>query len=48
MVIEFAAEVRLFLASRHRGGRVEAAVDGTSSLGHVVESLGIPLPEVGE
>jgi uncharacterized protein len=48
MVIEFAEELRLFLASRHRGGRVEVAVDGTSSLGHVVESLGVPLPEVGE
>jgi uncharacterized protein with PIN domain len=48
MVIDFAAELRLFLPSRHRGGPVEAAVDGTSSLGHVVESLGIPLPEVGE
>lgn len=46
-MIEFAHELRLFLPSRHRGGRVEAAVDGTSSLGHVVEALGVPLPEVG-
>ncbi|GAA4497844.1 Mut7-C RNAse domain-containing protein [Actinoallomurus oryzae] len=47
IVIEFARELRLFLAARHRNGRVEAAVDGTSSLGHVIESLGVPLPEVG-
>lgn len=47
VVIEFAAELRMFLATRHRAGRVEAGVDGTSSLGHVVESLGVPLTEVG-
>jgi uncharacterized protein with PIN domain len=47
VVIDFAAELRLFLAPRHRGGRVIARADGTSSLGHVVESLGVPLPEVG-
>jgi len=45
--VRFAAELRLFLAPRHRGGRVRVACDGTSSLGHVVESLGVPLPEVG-
>jgi uncharacterized protein with PIN domain len=43
----FAAELRLFLPARHRGGQVRVAYDGTSSLGHVVESLGVPLPEVG-
>jgi uncharacterized protein len=48
VVIEFAVELRLFLRPRHRGGRVGTRIDGTSSLGHVVESLGIPLPEVGE
>ncbi|GLY81177.1 Mut7-C RNAse domain-containing protein [Actinoallomurus iriomotensis] len=47
ILIEVAPDLRLFLASRHRDGRVDAAVDGTSSLGHVVESLGVPLPEVG-
>jgi uncharacterized protein with PIN domain len=46
VVIEFATELRLFLAARHRrDGRVETDVDG--SLGHVVESAGVPLPEVG-
>lgn len=48
VVVEFAVELRLFLRSRHRRGRVDTRVDGTSSLGHVVESLGVPLPEVGE
>jgi uncharacterized protein len=47
VVIAFAPQLRLFLASRHRDGRVVTAVHGTSSLGHVVESLGVPLPEVG-
>lgn len=45
--IRFAAELRPFLVPRHRGGRVPVACDGVSSLGHVVESLGVPLPEVG-
>lgn len=48
MLIDFAADLRLFLAPRNRGGQVRSAADGTSSLGHVVESLGVPLPEVGE
>jgi hypothetical protein len=37
----------MFLAPRHRAGRVTVACDGVSSLGHVVESLGVPLPETG-
>ncbi len=45
--VVFATELRLFLSPRHRGGQVRVAWDGTSSLGHVVESLGVPLPEVG-
>jgi uncharacterized protein len=45
----FAAELRMFLAPGHRGdGRARVTCDGTSTLGHVVESLGVPLPEVGE
>jgi uncharacterized protein with PIN domain len=47
IVIEFAAELRLFLRSRYRDGQVEAAVGGASSLGHMVEAVGVPLPEVG-
>jgi uncharacterized protein len=45
--VHFAAELRLFLPPRHRGGQVRVPYDGTSSLGHVVESLSVPLPEVG-
>lgn len=45
--IDFAAALRLFLAARERGGQVRVAHDGTSSLGHVIESVGVPLPEVG-
>ena len=38
----------MFLAPRHRGGRVRVDCDGTSTLGHIVESLGVPLTEVGD
>jgi uncharacterized protein with PIN domain len=48
VTLRFAAELRMFLDRRHRSGLVETAYDGTSSLGHLVESLGVPLPEVGE
>ncbi|WP_248960976.1 Mut7-C ubiquitin/RNAse domain-containing protein [Sphaerisporangium perillae] len=37
----------VFLAPRHRRDEVRVTCDGTSSLGHVVESVGVPLPEVG-
>ncbi len=43
----FADELQLFLRPRHRGGPVRFGCDGVSSLGHVVESLGVPLTEVG-
>src|SRR5215469_7675649 len=46
-VVIVAAELRLFLWPGRRGGPVAVAVDGTSSLGHVVESLGVPLTEAG-
>lgn len=42
-----AAELRLFLKPAHRGGLVRVGCDGVSSLGHVVQSLGVPLTEVG-
>jgi uncharacterized protein len=45
--LRFADDLLLFLAPRHRSGRVRIACDGTSTLGHVVEALGVPLPEVG-
>jgi uncharacterized protein len=46
-MLDFAADLRLFLAPRHRAGAVRVGCDGVSSLGHLVESLGVPLPEVG-
>lgn len=46
--LRFVTELRLFLAPRHREGPVGVACDGVSALGHVIESLGVPLPEAGE
>ncbi|GAA0663015.1 Mut7-C RNAse domain-containing protein [Kitasatospora atroaurantiaca] len=46
--VRFAPELWLFLKARHRRDEVAVAHDGTSSLGHLVESLGVPLTEVGE
>jgi uncharacterized protein len=45
--VSVAAPLRLFLKPADRAGTVLVACDGTSSLGHVVQSLGIPLTEVG-
>lgn len=39
--------LRIFLPVRHRSGDVVVDHDGTSSLGHVVQSVGVPLTEVG-
>jgi uncharacterized protein len=46
--VRFAGELRMFLAPRNRAGRVRVPCDGTSTLGHVIESLGVPLTEAGE
>lgn len=45
--VSVAAELRLFLKPAHRTGPVQVTCDGVSTLGHVVQSLGIPLTEVG-
>ena len=45
--VSVAAELRLFLKPAHRTGPVRVGCDGVSSLGHVVQSLGVPLTEVG-
>lgn len=47
--IKFAGELALFLRSRGRPGLTTSAVacDGVSSVGHLVQSLGVPLTEVG-
>ncbi len=47
VLLYFAAELCFFLPVRHRAGQVTVTPDGTSSLGHVVESAGVPLTEVG-
>lgn len=48
VTVEFAIELRRFLAPRHRGGVARVAAVGTSTVGHLIESLGVPLTEVGE
>ncbi|MBT2674993.1 Mut7-C ubiquitin/RNAse domain-containing protein [Streptomyces sp. ISL-14] len=45
--VEFAPELRLFLPNGRREGASAVTTDGVSTLGHVVESLGVPLTEVG-
>src|SRR4051794_25686861 len=45
--VEFAPDLHLFLPLRVTGGVAEVVPDGVSTLGHVVESLGVPLTEVG-
>ncbi|MFF5977564.1 Mut7-C RNAse domain-containing protein [Streptomyces olindensis] len=45
--VDFAPELHVFVPQARRNGTVRAATDGVSSLGHVVESLGVPLTEVG-
>jgi uncharacterized protein len=47
VTLRFHEALRLFLAPRSRSGEVATGYDGTSSLGHVIESLGVPLTEVG-
>jgi uncharacterized protein with PIN domain len=46
--LSFAPELHVFLAPDRRAGRTDTVTDGASTLGHVVESLGVPLTEVGE
>ena len=46
--LRFAPELRLFLsAPDRRAEEVHVSHDGTSTLGHLVQSLGVPLTEVG-
>ncbi|MFD3498363.1 Mut7-C RNAse domain-containing protein [Streptomyces sp. NPDC058678] len=45
--VEFAPELALFVRHGRRAGATPVVIDGVSSLGHVVESLGVPLTEVG-
>ncbi|MEU9125353.1 Mut7-C RNAse domain-containing protein [Streptomyces sp. NPDC048506] len=43
----FAPELHSFVAAQHGTARTPVVTDGSSTLGHVVESLGVPLTEVG-
>ncbi|GAA2551134.1 MULTISPECIES: Mut7-C RNAse domain-containing protein [Streptomyces] len=45
--VEFAPELLLFVPQARSAGTLKTATDGVSSLGHVIESLGVPLTEVG-
>ncbi|MCF2525767.1 Mut7-C ubiquitin/RNAse domain-containing protein [Yinghuangia soli] len=47
LTLTLADDLHLFLPPRLREGRVTAAVADDSTLGHLVESAGVPLPEVG-
>jgi uncharacterized protein len=47
ITITFAPDLQVFVSARHRGERASVRIDGTSTIGHVVESLGPPLTEVG-
>lgn len=48
ITITFDPGLHLFVAAAYRAARATAETDGSSSLGHVVEALGVPLTEVGE
>jgi uncharacterized protein len=47
ITLHIAPGLLLFLPATRRRERQQVALDGTATLGHVVEALGIPLPEVG-
>lgn len=48
LTVAVADDLRFLLSSRHRGETVRARYDGIAPLAHVIESLGVPLPEVGD
>jgi uncharacterized protein len=45
--LSVAPELRLFVPPERRQGRTTLVTDGSSTLGHVVESVGVPLTEAG-
>ncbi|MGP4023788.1 Mut7-C RNAse domain-containing protein [Actinomadura sp. 3N407] len=47
ITIRVAGELLMFLPAARRETVSRLAYDGTSTLGHLVESLGVPLPEAG-
>nr|WP_272923779.1 Mut7-C RNAse domain-containing protein [Streptomyces sp. SID3343] len=47
VLLQIPTELQPFLSPRQRGLPVNVPADGDSTLGHIVESAGPPLPEVG-
>ncbi|CAM5376935.1 MULTISPECIES: Mut7-C RNAse domain-containing protein [Streptomyces] len=47
ILLTVAPELGLFVSHARRSGASTVITDGASTLGHVVESLGVPLTEVG-
>lgn len=45
--VRLARDLWMFVAPRRRREHVEVRHDGTASLGHVMQALGVPLTEVG-
>ncbi|MFG2140018.1 Mut7-C RNAse domain-containing protein [Streptomyces sp. NPDC048650] len=45
--LHFPPELHLFISGGRTPARTRVVTDGASTLGHVVESLGVPLTEVG-
>jgi uncharacterized protein with PIN domain len=45
--VTFAPGLHLFVSARRRLGSTVVAIDGSSTLGHIIESLGVPLTESG-
>ena len=45
--LEIADELLTFLPTARRRARQQVAHDGTSTVGHIVEAVGVPLPEAG-
>ncbi len=46
--LTFDEELLFFLPPRRRRSRLSVAYDGSASLGHLIQSAGVPLPEVGD
>src|SRR5690625_7703865 len=47
ITVHIPPELRFFLPARHRGGPVHLPHTPDATLGHTIQSLGIPLTEVG-
>ncbi|MFD0775230.1 Mut7-C RNAse domain-containing protein [Streptomonospora algeriensis] len=45
--LRFSPDLRLFLSARTRGAELRVDHDSTATLGHMVQSAGVPLTEVG-